>query len=127
MEGRWEQIRVATSCSGSDVAILTMGTLRHLFNTMFGVTMGFKHLWSCGSDEAKQGFLMEQFPGVPLFTDLQALTGSTAWNIDIDDDQAIPSADLWICGFSCEGLITMKQIEPQEASHTYCSTKIENK
>ena len=93
--------RVGSACSGTDSVIRV---LEHLGRSSGWV---FKHTFSCECDGAKQTWLQENFPEVPLiFEDICELHTGRALNILTGDESDVPDVDLFVAGFVCKSVST---------------------
>ena len=94
--------RVGSACSGAD-SVITV--LEHLGGRSSGWV--FKHTASCECDAAKQAWLQENFPEVPLiFEDICELHTGRALNILTGDESDVPDVDLFVAGFVCKSVYT---------------------
>ena len=93
--------RVGSACSGTDSVIRV---LEHLGRSSGWV---FKHTFSCECDGAKQAWLQEHFPEVPLiFEDIRELHTGRALNILTGEESDVPDVDLFVAGFVCKSVST---------------------
>ena len=85
---------MGSACSGTDSVIRV---LEHLGRSSGWV---FKHTFSCECDGAKQAWLQENFPEVPLiFEGICEWHSGRALNILIGEESDVPDVDLLVAGF----------------------------
>lgn len=93
--------QVGTACSGTDSVVKVLEQL--------GRSSGwaFTHAFSCERDEAKQAWVQENFPEVPLiFPDICELHTGRALNIVTREVCDIPAVDVFVAGFVCKSVST---------------------
>jgi hypothetical protein len=65
---------VGTACSGSDVVMHALAALSAEWQHTFNKSVRFSHAFAVEKDEAKQGFLVRNFPELRvLFADIEEL------------------------------------------------------
>jgi site-specific DNA-cytosine methylase len=111
---RWEkgeEIRVSTACSGTDVPLLVYAGLAEAARDILSVPLRIVHRFSCEKDTAKQRFLMQMYPMMPLlFSDASALGAESGHDELSQVKQAIPKdVNSFLVGWPCTDVSNMNK------------------
>lgn len=101
-------IRLATMCSGTDIAVDVLLRWLRLLCEDFGskATVQVDYCFACELDRRKRQFLLQFTPKKPrhLFADVMTLSGQTSLCYLTNRPAAVPSVDWVIGGFECDSV-----------------------
>ena len=99
--GGEERITVASACSGTDLYVHCLDSLKRFWSSELAVDIEFDYVLAAEKCEAKQQFLRTQYRPAFLLRDIEDLTKTKATNLVTNLLEFIPHAKWFFAGFSC--------------------------
>ncbi len=107
---------VGTAFAGCDVVMKVLKKLETFFAKAYDLHIRFVHTWAAEIDETKQAFLKEQSKPQLLFADVNALAGTSAYDLISKSMQLIPWTSLVFAGFPCQAKSSLNKSRAQHAT-----------
>jgi hypothetical protein len=106
-------VTIATGCSGTDLILAVLQTLSTEMFAATGVSISWKHLYSCDRKKSARDFIQAQWQPEVVFRNLVELDSDQAW--DTLSGQMVPVTRpwLWACGFECDNYSALNRNREQ--------------
>lgn len=101
-------IKLMTACSGTDAPSIALGLVQECYaKAQSSHKFDYSHEMSCEIEPFKQAYIGRNFPGVPLFPDINKLTDPDVKDV-YGRSQEIPDGNLFVAGTSCKDFSMLK-------------------
>ncbi|KAL3944975.1 MAG: hypothetical protein SGBAC_000951 [Bacillariaceae sp.] len=101
-------IKLMTACSGTDAPSIALGLVQECYAKLqSSQTFEYSHEMSCEIEPFKQAYIGRNFPGVPLFPDINKLIEPDVKDV-YGRSQSIPDGNLFVAGTSCKDFSMLK-------------------
>ncbi|CAJ1936311.1 unnamed protein product [Cylindrotheca closterium] len=101
-------IKLMTACSGTDAPSIALGLVQECYAKLqSSQTFEYSHEMSCEIEPFKQAYIGRNFPGVPLFPDINKLIEPDVKDV-YGRSQAVPDGNLFVAGTSCKDFSMLK-------------------
>jgi len=106
-EGTTRTITIGTTCSGSELYMLSVPLLAKALSDLTRCQVSFEHVWACELNNKKQDWIATHFRPQFLFSDVKqvadaSLPGRLVPDILTGRLVPVPAVDILISGFSCK-------------------------
>ena len=102
---RQRPLKIATVCSGSDIAMLAIGDMFRHYRDRHGIHVpAVDHVFSCESVKFKQQWVCRHFCPKLVFDNLLTLATGTSFDIVSNAQCRVPAADGILAGFECDSI-----------------------
>lgn len=109
--------KVATLCSGTDVAVHALLILQGVLSALYGATFQVQYLLAAEIVEWKRRFLLDHGPLRPMrcFSDAADIGGPDVFSLDYISGTMSPAlehdVDILFCGFECDSVSLMNSTQ----------------
>lgn len=99
----------ASGCSGTDVFVYAVETLKVFYKEKYGLDFNFSHLFSAENVEFKQQFLSQHFAAPLIFQDVGNVADECAYDVLSSASKPVPRAHVWVIGFECDSFSSLSR------------------
>ena len=111
------RLKVATGCSGTDIAVLGLRRLCSYWDSLFGVKVEVQHLFSVENVEFKRRFIIKRVRPKRTFQEMAELCNERVRDLVSNQDVEVESPHIWICGIECD---SASSVSIHSASNKEC-------